>query len=94
MLVPFLTTNRGNIVWHTESQRYLGPQVREIRRTLRVGVRPLEEGVVSPFVFRYDDAPQERASSPALTATTTDEAPPVPGTVRSHLITSHAAWAR
>lgn len=54
---------RGNTIWHTESQRYLGPQVREIRQTLQVEIKPLEEGVVSPFVFQYEDAPQECISS-------------------------------
>jgi len=38
-----------------------------------VEIKPLEEGVVSPFVFRYEDDPQERVPSPTLTVVTTDE---------------------
>jgi hypothetical protein len=85
-LVPFLTARRANVVWHIESQRYFGSQVREIRRILQVEVKPLEEGVVSPFIFRYEDALQERAPSPALTVTSTDEPslPPASGTVSSN----------
>ena len=77
---------RANVVWHIESQRYLGPQIREIRRTLQVEIKPLEEGVISPFVFRYEDALQERAPSPALTVTTTNEPlpPSAPGAVSSN----------
>jgi hypothetical protein len=46
----------------------------------------MEEGVVSPVVFRYEHTPQERAPSPALTATSTDEpsSPSAPGTVSSN----------
>ena len=70
---PFLTAHRGNTVWHIESQRYLGPDTREIRQTLRVEIKPMEEGVFSPFLFRYEDTPQVCTSSPALTRATADE---------------------
>jgi len=53
-------------------------------------MKPLEEGVVSPFEYRYDeDAPEERSPSPSLTVTTTDEASPpsTPGRVSSPFTT-------
>jgi hypothetical protein len=79
---------RGNTIWHTESQRYLGPQVREIRRTLQVEIKPLEEGVVSPFVFQYEDAPQECTSSLELTDGSSLHSSPTTAPSDSHAITT------
>ena len=43
------------IEWHLVTRRYFDEDVDEVRETLSTKLKPIEEGVVPKYVFRYSD---------------------------------------
>jgi hypothetical protein len=43
----------GSVFWHLESERYFGPRVKHVKDTLKVELRPLENGAKPDFELMY-----------------------------------------